>query len=108
MHRVQVNGDRPDFRVFTDLLYGAGRNVDTDGDSHPVDSRTWTWLYIADRQRGAACVEIGASEKDPSIFEIQSSSAELEELASLYLFLYCGTSLARGERAHDPEEIETL
>ena len=49
MHTISVIGDRPDFRVFVDLLFGAEHNVDSDGNSCPFNSRAWTCLYISDR-----------------------------------------------------------
>jgi hypothetical protein len=108
MYRVLVHKDRPIFSVFIDLLYGAGRNVDTDGDSIPADSRVWTWLYIADRESDSPSIEINASQSDPTIFEVKSESQELETLAALYLFLYCGTSIAVGNRELNQQEIEDL
>ena len=106
MYQVKVIGNRPDFRVFIELLYGFGRNVDTDGNSEPVSSRIWTDLYINDRESDTPSVEISASRDNIDIFEIKSKSAELETLAALYLFLYCGsfisfngTELNQGELA---------
>jgi hypothetical protein len=94
--------------VFVDLLYGVGRNVDTDGDSNPVNSRTWTYLHIADRESDDPPVQILARQTDQNIFEVKSVSQELETLAALYLFLYCGTSIASGNRELDEKEIENL
>jgi hypothetical protein len=108
MYRVSVHGNRPDFRVFIDLLYRTGRNVDTDGDSNPVNSRTWTYLYIADRESDDPFIEIHAKQVDPDIFEVESKSHELETLAALYLFLYCGTSIAFGDSELDQKAIENL
>lgn len=50
MYTVTIVRDRPDFRCFLDLLYGTGRDVDTDGDSFPVSSRSWTYFYVKDRE----------------------------------------------------------
>lgn len=44
MFTVTVRKPRPDFRVFIDLLFGPGWNVDTDGDADPVWSRDWREL----------------------------------------------------------------
>lgn len=93
MHLVRIDRERPDFRVFIDLLFGPGWNVDTDGNSHPVNSRTWTSLYIADRKRKEPPVTIEASENDANLFEVESVSTRLEELAALYLFLCSGSAI---------------
>jgi hypothetical protein len=108
MYCISVNKNRPDYRVFIDLLYGAKRNVDTDGDSNPVNSRTWSYLYIADRESDDPSVEIGVSEKDKGVFEVRSGSEELEALAALYLFLYCGASIKLGDCNLNQDEIEKL
>ena len=84
MYRVTIIKDRPDFRVFIDLLFGAHRNVDTDGDSNPVNSRTWSYLYITDREGDAPFVKITGYDLNPDIFEVESASIELEELHNLF------------------------
>jgi hypothetical protein len=93
MHTVEISKERPDFRVFIDLLYGFGRNIDSEGNSNPVYSRAWTELYIKDRESDDAAVEIFSTQEQPSIFTVSSSSCRLEELAALYLFLTCGKSI---------------
>ncbi len=93
MHLIRVDRDRPDFRVFIDLLFGHGWDVDTEGNSHPVNSRAWTSLYIADRTRGEPPVTIEASDDDPQVFQVESASARLEVLAALYLFPYSGSAI---------------
>jgi len=97
MHLVKVDRERPDFRVFIDLLFGRGWNVDTEGNSHPANSRTWTSLYIADRTRSEPPVTIEASEHDARLFRVDSASSRLEELAALYLFLCSGSAIVAPE-----------
>lgn len=101
MHLVRIDRDRPDFRVFIDLLFGRGWNVDTEGNSRPVNSRTWTSLYIADRTRSEPPVTIEASDDDPQVFQVESASARFETLAALYLFLRSGSAIVAPEGALD-------
>lgn len=108
MHLVEVDRNRPDFRVFIDLLYDHDRNVDTEGDSNPVYSRTWTHLYIADRESDDPSVEIFAVEDRPGFFAVESESDRLEELTALYLFLSCGTSIADGASHLNAHRISLL
>lgn len=108
MYTVMVVTDRPDFRCFLDLLYGPGRNVDTEGDSYPVNSRTWTYLYMKDRESDAHPIMIQASEIDESQFIVQSESSRLEELAALYLYLTCGETISSSAQAVDKAVIESL
>jgi hypothetical protein len=93
MHQVLIERDRPDFRVFIDLLYDYGRNVDTEGNSYPVNSRTWSSLYVKDRESSDPAVEVGPCSSNPSLLEVTSESHELEELVALYLLISSGTSL---------------
>jgi hypothetical protein len=108
MYQIKVDKNPPDFRVFIDLLYGENHNVDTDGNSYPVNSRLWTYLYISDRESHDAPVTILVKQSNPNIFEVKSKSQELETLAALYLFLYCGTSIAFNDRELEQKEIEIL
>jgi hypothetical protein len=108
MHTVEIDRDRPDFRVLVDLLYGHGRNVDTEGNSYPVNSRTWTELYIKNRESNDPAVDIALREGAPATFEITSGSSRLEELAALYLCIFCGQSLSHEGVYLPPERISQL
>ena len=108
MYEVKVAKNRPDFRVFLDLLYGVDRNVDTEGNSHPVNSRTWTYLSIKDRESGDPRIELCAKKTEPSIFEVKSESTELEEVTAFYLFLYCGISISVNGKSLSRKDIKEL
>lgn len=108
MFTVRVNGERPDFRVFTDLLYPPGRNFDSDGDASDPACRNWTWLYLRDRESDAAPLEIEAFTDDIQLFAIRSDDSEQAALAALYLLRYCGTTLTRNGTPLDPIEIDIL
>jgi len=108
MHTVRVIGHRPDFRVFIDLVYGHGRNVDTDGDSFPVHSREWTELYVKDRESDDPSFEICADDSDLGTFVVTSDAGAIEELVALYLFDYCGATITRERALIDQEGLEAL
>jgi hypothetical protein len=108
MYKVHVIGERPDFRVFLDLLYGRIQNVDTEGNSNPVNSRNWTDLYIKDREGSDPSVEIIVSLENSNLFEIDSKASKLEEIVSIYLFEYCGCIIFRENRMLNAQEIENL
>ena len=86
MFKVIVKKERPDFRVFIDLLFGTNSNVDAEGDSNPVNCRGWRDLYLKDRAVEDSEVEIYAENGDPLQFKIESKFETLEELASIDLF----------------------
>jgi len=108
MIEVVIEKERPDFRVMIDLIYGHGHKVDTDGDSFKVFSRTWTELYIKDRESDDPAIEIYVNENSPNIFEVKCEDEELEKLAALYLFLYCGLSMKHNGALIDEHHIEAL
>ncbi len=108
MFIVRVNKSRPDFRVFIDLLYGYGHNVDTDGDSFRPESREWRYLYIKDCESDEPPVLITHSQNDKLEFEITSKSERLEELSAIYLYKYCGKSILKSNSPLKDEEIKSL
>jgi hypothetical protein len=108
MYSISICGDRPDFRVFIDLLHGAGSNVDTDGNSFPVNSRRWTQLYIADRSGDRIPVVIEAVDDQPNLFSVVSKSERLGELAATYLYLYCGDGMATSAGPLSATQIDAL
>jgi hypothetical protein len=108
MYKVHVTGERPDFRVFIDLLYGQIHNVDTEGNSNPVNSRNWTDLYIKDREGSDPAVEIIVSLDNLNLFEIDSKDSKLEEIVSIYLFEYCGCSILYNNIVLSAQEIKNL
>lgn len=105
---VKIDRPRPDFRVFIDLLFGPGRNVDTDGDADIVWSRDWRELYIKDRESDAPPLEIYAAPESPSQFEIKSEDPRLAELAAVYLHVYCGHTIEYGGASLSRNEVEAL
>lgn len=108
MYKVHIIGERPDFRVFLDLLYGRMQNVDTEGNSNPVNSRNWTDLYIKDREGSDPAVEIIVSVDNLNLFEIDSKAPELEKIVSIYLFEYCGCSISHKNIILSAQEIKSL
>ncbi|MCP8465612.1 hypothetical protein NK553_16810 [Pseudomonas sp. ZM23] len=108
MFHVRVNGERPDFRVFIDLLFGAGCNVDSDGDARSPSARDWAWLYLREREERSAAVEIQACADDPGLFGIHSENPELATLAALYLLHRCGSILTHHGAPLDGATLESM
>lgn len=108
MYSVTINRARPDFRCFIDLLYGTDKAVDSDGDAHPVNDRSWSYLYLCARESPRSPIEIWAGEEDISQFSVSSESSQLEELAALYLYLTCGESISRADQKLDQSTIDDL
>lgn len=108
MHSVKINRNRPDFRVFIELLYGPNWNVDSDGNSIPVWSRTWTRLYLADRKGGSHPVVISPSDDEPAVLCVESQSQDLEELAAVYLHHYSGSEIVKDSVLLSADQVATL
>ena len=108
MYQITVIRNRPDFRVFIELLYSQEHNVDTDGDSEPVNSRAWTYLYMKDRMSNDPSVIIEAQHNGPLTFAVKSKSKKLAELTAIYLLDYCGSAIKYDEEELDNSAIEAL
>ena len=108
MYKVKIENERPDFRVFIDLLYGQNKNIDSDGDSNPVYSRNWTELYVKKRDNISSSIEIFANCEKPEFFEVNSDDDELEEIVALYLYEYCGNSIEKNSQILSLEVIDNL
>ncbi|XXF07212.1 hypothetical protein J3Q00_14290 [Pseudomonas sp. D2-3] len=108
MFFVRIVRDRPDFRVFIDLLYGIGRHVDTDGNAESVTSRNWTELYLCDRESDDPFVEIYEAQGQPGILVVESSNDRLMQLTALYLYLESGSSISVRSQTLSSANIEAL
>jgi len=82
--QVLINGDRPDFRVFSVYLWGDDYNFDSDGDSYNPASRTWSWLYMASRVV-SGYFEISQVPEQSLIFEVRSAYENIVNRAALFL-----------------------
>jgi hypothetical protein len=82
--QVTINGDRPDFRIFSVFLWGDD-NFDSDGDSYNPASRTWTWLYMASREVQGQYFEIYQMSESPLIFEVKSPNINIANRVALFL-----------------------
>jgi hypothetical protein len=82
--RVIVNGDLPDFRLFSVYLWGEDHSYDSDGDSYNPASRTWTALYMGSREVSEN-FEMVQTEEHSAIFEVTSSDEFMVNRAALFL-----------------------
>ena len=105
MYKIKLCGQRPDFRVMIDLLYGFGHNVDTDGNSIPVNTRDWTKLYMQDRESTTPRLEIFPQEEFMCCF---SKDQRSQELASVYLYEYCRTQIYFENECLSVKQIERM
>ena len=84
--KVKINSERPDFRVFATYFFGDDLyNYDSDGNSIPVTSKTWTELYMRSRQNKDLHFEIWKTNDNPLIFEISSEKVENANIIAYFL-----------------------
>ena len=106
MYIVTANSNRPDFRVLIDLLFDPGRNVDTSGNCRFPDDKSWTDVYIKDRESEQPHVVAYVPEEywdddDNCIqetFHIKSEHGDSEESVAIFLYDYCGHEIWEDNR----------
>ena len=86
---VTTPNERPDFRTAIAFLWHDGQNVDTEGDSNNPASRTWTELYISNRERADETVEAFPYQNSPLILQIESDHENLAARLALFIATYC-------------------
>jgi hypothetical protein len=82
---ILVKADRPDFRLFSVFLRGDNLSIDSDGDSYPASSRTWTELWMSNRGLPGSGFEILQSNEDSKIFSVTSDDAAISNRAAFFL-----------------------
>lgn len=105
---VIVNKPRPDAHVFADLLFPPGRNIDSDGDADIVYTRDWHYLYLKDRESDLSALTLEAEKTKLLRFEVKSQSPSQQELAAIYLYLYCGKSIEDAGKTLSSSDITRL
>ena len=82
---VQINSERPDFRLFWIFLWGEDHRFDSDGDSYNPASRDWTELYMSSREIGNQTFEILKIKDEPLVFEVSSANHCLLNRVTFFL-----------------------
>lgn len=84
--KVKINSERPDFRVFAAYFFGDDlHDYDSEGNSNPLTSRNWTYLYMCSRQNEELCFQILDIHDNPLIFEVSSENIETVNIIAYYL-----------------------
>lgn len=79
-------------------------NVDTEGNSFDVFTRTWSWLYIKYRESDEPPLNID-QDGEPQFFIVESDSERAEKLAAIYLFEYAGDYIEKDGSELTEDEI---
>jgi len=90
-------GPRPPYYRIAEHLWGAGCDIDSDGDSDQPDATDWTELTIVLRSGGGdePRVDIDPLDRPSLVLCVQSDDAALAEKAAEYLRKEAGGTLSR-------------
>jgi hypothetical protein len=104
---ISAERERPDFRLVITFLWHDLFNVNTDGDSYNPASRTWTQLYIRNRQDSAEVVEVYPAIEAPLILRVESTKEFLAARTAYFLadFMASGVSCSENGPFVVPETI---
>ncbi|MCC9603748.1 hypothetical protein LOC67_24625 [Stieleria sp. JC731] len=91
---VNAESERPDFRLVVTYLWHDLYNVDTDGNSCNPASRTWTQLFIRNRQDDSETVDIFPVSEAPSILLVESQKEYLAARTAYFLAEFMSTGIA--------------
>lgn len=112
MHTFYITAprERPDFRTVIAFLWHDGQNVDTEGDSHHPASRTWTELYVQNRESKDQVVDVSQHQKSPLVLRVESERRHLAARVAFFLSTSCGGKVSDepdGEY-HSPDALLPL
>jgi hypothetical protein len=84
---------KPDFRLVITFLWRDLHNVDTDGDSYNAASRTWTELYVMNREDSREVVEV--DEVEARRVRVRSTTPWLAAAVAFFLAEEGGVAVSR-------------
>jgi hypothetical protein len=105
---VNAERERPDFRLVITYLWHDLFNVDTEGDSQNPASRTWTELYICNRQDASEVVDVTPAADTPLVLRIESQKRYLAARTAYFLADFMSAGVAESEDGPflKPESIQ--
>lgn len=86
-------GPRPPYYRLAEHFWGAGCNIDSDGNSETPDDTQWTELTVELRATGER-IDVDPISLRPLVLQVRSSSMKLAREAAKYLADYCGGTIA--------------
>ncbi|MEO8395782.1 MAG: hypothetical protein ABI700_22495 [Chloroflexota bacterium] len=89
---VTCPGERPFFWLMQDIVWAdsSALDTDTDGDSYPAHSTTWTELTMITRDAGHERFDIDPVQDTPLILNVRSEKVYLVARAAYALEVYTG------------------
>jgi hypothetical protein len=91
---IKAPGERPIFSTVIAFLWSDKQNVDTDGNAHHPASRTWTDLYVQNRDSIDEVVDVSPYQESPLVLGVESRYLYLAARTAFYLAKTCGGTVA--------------
>jgi len=93
---VACPGERPFFGWMKNFVWvEEDVDTDTDGDSYPRDSRTWTELTMITRDERDERFDVDPVQQNPLILKVRSEIQELAARAAYALAVYTGGGVSK-------------
>lgn len=103
---ITAPGERPNVSTVIAFLWKDGQNVDTDGNAHHPASRTWTDLYVQNRECLDEIVDVSPYQESPLVLCVESRHQYLAARMAYYLATFCGGTVnCESAEEHDSPEI---
>ncbi|OZB57934.1 MAG: hypothetical protein B7X39_20365 [Lysobacterales bacterium 14-68-21] len=93
---VKAPGIRPPYYLVAELLWGAGCDFDSDGNSHTPEDGEWTELSLVLRSDVGQRVDIDPVSTEPLVLGVRSTHESLASQAARFLALHTGGALVGG------------
>jgi hypothetical protein len=92
--QISNPGRRPPFYLVAEHLWGAGCNIDSDGNSRTPCDTEWTELTISQRDDSAAAIEVDPLSTEPLVLAVRSEDRELCRKAAQFIISSGGGTLS--------------
>jgi len=86
-------GPRPAYYLIAEQLWGAGRDIDSDGNSSSSEDTEWTELTLSLRGEDRQHLEIDPLPSQPLVLAVRSSQESLARRAAEFIVSVSGGSL---------------
>jgi hypothetical protein len=90
---VRVGGPRPPFYTIGEHLWGAGADLDSDGDSSDPEASDWTELTLVNRRDTSERIDVDPVQEAPLVLKVKGTTPKLTEQGARYLASVTGRAV---------------
>jgi hypothetical protein len=92
---IKNPGPRPAYYLIAEHLWGAGCNIDSDGNSRTPGDTHWTELTLSLRGESSVRIDIDPLPIDPLVLAVRSTQESLCRQAAQFIVNYSGGALEK-------------